>query len=295
MKRPEFKNPLTIFSPAFAGGPAPTNGMMFSSSSGGNSGGNDDDFYDDEFEETEYSVPEDDAGDEQSEETTARRPQSNRTIRRNAAPAAEGRPRSSTYQPEERYWADYLRVALPVLGLILVVGLLWLWATRLLGEDTPPTDVNSTEVVGLVATNTPGDSPAQTSPTGTPEGTQTASNNLINLGTSSDTNNAGDANQGTETTTTQQSTNGDQAAGTAEATSAPTGDLAAGTNIRITDDVNMRDDASPDATLISVVPAGTEAQIVGGPYEEGGYTWYQIVLADGQGGYIINTVIEVVP
>lgn len=49
-----------------------------------------------------------------------------------------------TYYSEERYWTDYLRIAAPVLGVILLLGLLWFWIGNLIGKpSTPPTSANN--------------------------------------------------------------------------------------------------------------------------------------------------------
>ena len=71
-----------------------------------------------------------------------------------------------SYQPEERYWTDYLRIALPLVGIVLMLGLLWFWAAALIGGDesnVEPTDVPlvaSTEVNATTAT--PASKPATT-------------------------------------------------------------------------------------------------------------------------------------
>ena len=51
-----------------------------------------------------------------------------------------GQERTVSFQPEERYWTDYLRIALPVIGLLVLLLLLWWWANQFIGgsSSTPP-------------------------------------------------------------------------------------------------------------------------------------------------------------
>ncbi len=63
-----------------------------------------------------------------------------------------GQERIVSYQREdERYWTDYLRVALPIVGLLLLFGLLWFWLSSIIGDDNndQPT---ATAVVSVVLT-----------------------------------------------------------------------------------------------------------------------------------------------
>ena len=50
-----------------------------------------------------------------------------------------GGDRQFSYYTEERYWTDYLRIAAPVLGVILMLGLLWFWISNLIGKPASPT------------------------------------------------------------------------------------------------------------------------------------------------------------
>ncbi|HEY7035942.1 MAG TPA: SH3 domain-containing protein [Thermomicrobiales bacterium] len=68
------------------------------------------------------------------------------------------------YQAEERYWTDYVRVATPIVGLLLLLGVFWYWASSLIGDESgapPPTTAAS---VTVIAADTP-------TPTATEEAT----------------------------------------------------------------------------------------------------------------------------
>ncbi|HET7095494.1 MAG TPA: hypothetical protein VFI22_18530, partial [Thermomicrobiales bacterium] len=77
-------------------------------------------------------------------------------------PPGENRPIS--YQPEERYWTDYLRIALPVIGLVLLIGLLWYWASSLIGGGTAEPPVTPSIIAGITPINqaTPMPTPSPT-------------------------------------------------------------------------------------------------------------------------------------
>jgi len=62
--------------------------------------------------------------------------------------APTGQERTVSYESEERYWTDYLRVALPVIGLLLMLALFWWWAQQFIGDD------KSGNQVALEATQT---------------------------------------------------------------------------------------------------------------------------------------------
>jgi len=71
-----------------------------------------------------------------------------------------GRDRNLTYYAEERYWTDYLRIAAPILGVILMLVLFWIWASSFLGDDdndtatgnnASPTSTSTLPIIGAAS------------------------------------------------------------------------------------------------------------------------------------------------
>ncbi|MGI8475915.1 MAG: hypothetical protein ACR2OO_06045, partial [Thermomicrobiales bacterium] len=52
--------------------------------------------------------------------------------RSNRSGQPQGQEQSAGFQPDERSWIDYLRIALPVVGLLLMLGLFWYWANSII-------------------------------------------------------------------------------------------------------------------------------------------------------------------
>jgi cytoskeletal protein RodZ len=59
-----------------------------------------------------------------------------------------------SYESEERYWTDYLRVALPVIGLLLMLALFWWWAQNFIGDENDP-EQQANIIQTQVATTSP--------------------------------------------------------------------------------------------------------------------------------------------
>lgn len=311
MKLPTFENPLKLFTPAFAGAPQAASGMngghmMFASSgSGSGSGGggyDDDDYgYDDDYDFEPDPPQEDPAG---------QRPQSNRT-RRNAgrANANGGRSRSSSVQPEERYWTDYLRIALPVIGIVLMLGLLWIWASSLLGDDSENISDPGEDEVGLVTTQTPDPNVVTTQPNtaSTPAAPPQQDTNAGEIPISNQGQNqttppppvdttvvetpppGGDNQTGEETTTAEEPVE-------EEPVAEEPGEITVGGTVRITEDnVNIRSSPSLAGEPIGTAMAGDEAQVASGPEEAEEYIWWEVVFDNGSPGFVVQEFLEPVP
>ncbi len=172
-----------------------------------------------------------------------------------------GNDRQFTYSPEERYWTDYLRIAAPVLGVIVLLGLAWFWLSHLIGggsgnATTPGTTPTSSSQVIISG------SPSASSVSGTPRVVATATSSTAS---------------GTPTS----ATSGTLASGGA-AVVANTG----GTG------VNMRDGPSTGGNVVDTLSEGTAVTITGDSTDADGYTWWPVKTSGGETGYIVADYLE---
>lgn len=251
-------SPLRLFAPstpqlASAGG-----GMMFSRSSGGGTGGGNDDDYG--FQDEEPAPP--------------------RNSRSGGGGSGNGgRQRTVQFEPEERYWTEYLRIALPVIGLLLMLGLFWYWAQNLIndGNSTEPTATE--QMIGAPGIITPTAIPSTPEPTfpvvvpTRPAATQPPA-------TSNPTANASDNQAG--------------AVATPPAASG-TGEIAIDSKVVTNDVVNLRPDASTSGTPITQLKKGEELTVIAGPQTGEGYTWWQVRDANGNEGWVFSDGITLAP
>lgn len=175
-----------------------------------------------------------------------------------------GGDRQFTYYQEERYWTDYLRIAAPVLGVILLLGLAWFWINNLIGDDgADPTPTSTTGSGGIVIT---GGSPTARSGLGTP--LAVATNNP-----------GGGATSGTPGTGT----------GTA------TGKFKNGDKVKIANTggsgANMRSQPTTAGEIVTTLADGAALTITGESQKADGYTWWPVEGADGK-GFVVEDFIQ---
>jgi hypothetical protein len=190
-----------------------------------------------------------------------------------------------SYQPEERYWTDYLRIALPVIGLLLLIGLLWYWASSIIGNggNEPPATQELAAVItpineatpapptatAVIIAPTPGP-PVQASPTPAPPAAAT----------------------------TQPAA--PTAAPTTAATDNPCANMPvypAGALVTTSEQVNLRDQPTTEgSSVIQELPAGTQLQVTGDFVEAGQCDWWPVIVTETQqAGFVIEQFLQPVP
>jgi len=187
-----------------------------------------------------------------------------------------GRQRSVQFQPEERYWTEYLRIALPIVGLLLMIGLFWFWASQLAGNGDNGDDPISTQSPGSV------DLIAQDP---TPEPTV----QVIDQPTQE---------VAEPPVSTPEEVVDEPVDPEPEETPVPdeteTGEYAVGDFVVTTDGVNMRADGTTSADIVDELPSGEVLEILSGPVEADDYTWYEVLVSDSTNevGWVASEFFE---
>jgi hypothetical protein len=192
--------------------------------------------------------------------------------------------RTVSYQPEERYWTDYLRIALPVIGLLILIGLLWYWASALIGDGgtEPPPTPELQAVITPINEATPAPptpTAAVIAPTPGPPPTPSPTPAPVVA----------------PTEPPPQPTTPPQTAVQPDAdnpcANLPVYDV--GTVAQTTADVNLREGPSTDSASFGVLAAGTQVQITGEFSEQGQCDWWPVTVTQtGQTGFIREDFLQ---
>lgn len=196
-----------------------------------------------------------------------------------------GQERIVSFQPEERYWTDYLRIALPVIGLLILIALLWYWASALIGgpsgSEPTPAQTPFTEVAPTAAAPaSPIPSPTPTAPaiTPTPGVAPTAAPAVTNPTV-----------EAAPTTATDGATSGQNTL--PECQNRDT--YEPGTTVVTSADVNFRTEATSESAAIALLPAGTELQTTGAFVDLPDCDWWPVTNpATGESGYVREDFLE---
>jgi len=197
--------------------------------------------------------------------------------------AGSSEERTVSYQPEERYWTDYLRIALPVIGLLLLIGLLWYWASALIGDGSnqPPPTAETVAVITRVNEATPAPPTATAiviAPTPGPPAVPTATL--------------------APAVATTQAVTPTPAAAVADPAN-PCASLpvySVGAVVATTAELNLREGPSTDSAAVAVLPEGSRLQVTGEFQEAGQCDWWPVTVVDtGQSGFVIEQYLEPAP
>lgn len=214
-------------------------------------------------------------------------------------------PRSGSPAPRpERYWTDYLRIALPIIGLILMLSLFIFWVGSIInsnsGDSTP-----TTVPVALVETPDPSTAAGGPPTVTVPAGGSAAASTAPQTGS----NPTAAPSDGSAPTSSPGDQPSDSAAPDGQASQAPTsqvppdeatqaapgasGGFVEGDTVSITQDgVALRPEASVDGDPIVRLNTGTNVTVVSGPKSGGDFDWYQVKTADNQTGWIAADYLE---
>jgi hypothetical protein len=255
--------------PSIAGLGAP---LQFAASGGGGGGYDDpdDDYYDD--------IPDEPAPRRRDERQTA------------------GRQRTVQSDPDDRYWTDYLRIALPVIGLLLVIAVFWFWAQQLI--DNPEDDVTPTEPGLAEVIESPTEAVSQSAATPTPSAAGNAGQSVAPPTTAPQNPQQAIPSPTPAQPAAQEDTGTDNQVA-AEPTQPPA-DASGGSEIApdmqvtvIEGPLRLRAEASTESDIVTELETGTVLTVLSGPEEAEGYTWWQVVEeTGGSQGWVAQEFIE---
>jgi hypothetical protein len=177
-------------------------------------------------------------------------------------------------------------VILPVVGLLLLLGLFWYWASTLIGDDSDNgSDVTPTTQAVII------DDTSTATATSTVAAGITPTEQANQPAGETPTESAGNTNQQGDETPTEEATQGSE-----EPVSTA---FAIDDTVTTNDSVNMRSD--PDASADNVIvtlDADTELTITGGPEEGpdgqgGNLVWWEVQdTATGDEGWVAEDYLE---
>ncbi|MGH2533095.1 MAG: SH3 domain-containing protein [Thermomicrobiales bacterium] len=213
--------------------------------------------------------------------------------------APVGQERTVSYQrEEERYWTDYLRIALPVIGLLLMLGLFWYWAQSLIGDDD---DEQPTQVSEILSPETP--TPTEQLPvsiTATPGGNEAAQTDTGEDAEPTET--PTDETDGTTGQQADEQDGADQAEPDADDVEQPLdeqddaeeeGRFAVNDAVVVATDVlNMRSEPSTDSDVVVELLEGAELTVVGETVPGENYFWVEVEDIEGNVGYVADEFLE---
>ena len=161
---------------------------------------------------------------------------------------------------------------LPVVGLLLLLGLFWYWASTLIGDDGNSPGATSTSAVAIVIT---------------PENPTATVTSEANLPVQTTEAGAGQP-TGEATTPAGEATN-------PPATEATTGEakFSVDDSVVTNDSVNLRSDPTTAGDPLLTLEAGVSLTIIDGPVTADNYTWWQVQdQATGDEGWVIEDAID---
>ncbi len=178
-----------------------------------------------------------------------------------------------SYQAEERYWTDYLRIALPIAGLLLLLGVFWYWASSFIGDDT--NNDPTTPIAEVVTTPITAESPTPTIADVVTIPVQTMAPTPEDVEPTP----ASDPTQATDTE--EQPTEGT---------------FIEGDRVVVREnDVRMRADPTTQGEIVETLAQGTELDILSSsPTDADGYNWWNVEdPLTGNVGWVAEELVEI--